>query len=260
MGFMGARSIFTAIAAVSAAVLVPAHASPWNRRDGALYVSTLANYYSSNTDVSRYSRFDNETYVEYGATPRWMIGGRVSYGTSISASGEETVAASGLNEAEIYLQRQIQRGAHSATSFKISGVRSGSLSRDAQLGPPAPNMEVEFRALHGRDIQLNPFKIFAAGEIAYRRRFGGDADQFRADALIGIEPASRLLLLIEQQSIVSLRNEAPGLADFDIYKGQASIVWRKSPRLAVVIGARKDLAARNIAPGAAVFAGLWSEF
>ena len=257
---MGERSFLAAAAAAFFAACAPTHASPWNREDGGLFVATTANYYRSSSDVSRYTRIDSDTYLEFGLTPEWMLGGRVSYGTSISDSAAGSVTDSGLNEAELYLQRQIQRGDHSATSLKLSGVRSGSLSTDAQSGAPTPNMEFEIRALHGRDILKKPFKAFATAEAAYRRRIGGDADQIRADTLIGIEPGADFLLLLEAQSITSLRNEDPGLADFDLYKGQVSIVWRKSRRWSLAAGARREFATRNIAPGTSLFLGLWSEF
>ena len=256
---MGEHSVFAAAAAFFAASF-SAQASPWNREDGGLFVATTANYYWSSAAVSRYSRIDSDTYLEFGVTPAWMLGGRVSYGTSISDSAAGSFTESGLNEAELYLQRQVRRGEHSATSLKFSGVRSGSLSTDAQSGAPTPNMEFELRALHGRDMLLKPFKVFATAETAYRRRIGGDADQIRADALVGIEPGSNFLLLIEAQSITSLRNEDPGFADFDLYKGQVSVIWRKSRRWSIAAGGRKEFATRNIAAGTSLFLGMWSEF
>ncbi len=255
---MGEKFLFFAAAIVAACA--PAHASPWNRKDSGLFLSTTANYYRSDTNVSRYTRIDSDTYLEFGVTSEWMLGGRFSYGTSITDSPAVSSTDSSLSEAEIFAQRQIQRAEHSATSLRLTGARSGNLSIDAQSGAPAPNMEFEIRALHGRDIILKPFKIFAASEVAYRHRLGGDAEQIRADALVGLEPVSPLLILLEAQSITSLRNENAGFADFDLYKGQASVIWRKSRRWSFIIGARKEISARNIAPGTAYFIGAWSEF
>lgn len=255
---MTARVISAAVFA--AAFAASAQASPWNRADGQLFVSTTANYYWSSTETSRYERIDSDTYLEFGVTPDWMAGGRVSYGQSFTQFSTGSTNDSGLNEAEFYVQRQFQRGEHSATSAKFSVVRSGGLSTDAQTGAASPNMEFEARVLHGRDVLLEPIKIFATAEAGYRRRFGGDADQIRAEALVGFEPSRDWLLLIEAQSITSLKNEAPGFADYDLYKGQASIVWRKHRRWSVIAGARREFASRNIASGTAFFAGLWSEF
>lgn len=237
-----------------------AQASPWNRDDGAVFTSTVANFYVAKTDDAKYERYDSETYLEFGVTPDWMVGGRVSFGTSLTQGVDFGASATGLNEAEIYAQRQIQRGAHSATALKVAGVRSGSLSVDAQTGAPTPNMEIEFRALHGRDLIVAPVKVFATAEAGYRRRFGGDADEIRADALIGVEPSADWLILLEAQSIISLQNERFGYADFDLYKGQASIVWRKSRRWSLVAGARQEFAGRNIETGTGFFLGMWSEF
>lgn len=256
---MGARAgiAFLTVACIAGS---PAAASPWNRANDAIFTSTTANYYRSNTPTSAYSRIDSDTYFEYGVTDSWMLSGRASYGTSISDSAAGRITATGLNEAELSLQRQIQRAEHSATSIKISGIRSGVLSTDAQSGPPTSNYELEFRALYGRDILLSPLKIFAAAELGFRERFGGDAEQVRADAIIGLEPSRSWLFLIEAQTITSIRNESPGFADFDLYKGQVSIVWRKSRKFSVVLGGRKELSARNLHPGAAGFIGVWSEF
>jgi hypothetical protein len=256
---MGNRS-FIAAAAASLVVFGPANASPWNRADGDLFVSTTADYYWSETAISRYSRTDSDTYVEFGATDDWMLGGRISYGTSISNNVAGTFTDTGLNEAEIGLQRQFRRGEHSATSFKVSVARSGSLSIDARTGAATPNMEFEIRALHGRDLLLAPIKIFATADTASRRRLGGDADQIRADTLVGIEPSKHFLLLLEMQSVVSLKNEDPAFADFDLYRGQASLVWRKSRRWSFIGGGRKEFSTRNLPGGTAVFIGVASAF
>ena len=77
---------------------------------------------------------------------------------------------------------------------------------------------------------------------------------------IGVEPTKRMLILVEGQSILSLKNETEGFADFDLYKGQASIVWRAGRTWSIVGGARKEFKTRNIVPGAAVFVGVWSIF
>ncbi|MEZ5895032.1 MAG: hypothetical protein R3C51_01410 [Parvularculaceae bacterium] len=255
---MAGRFFTACVAAVAACA--PANASPWNRDDGGIFLASTANYYFSDPPQSKYTRIDSDTYLELGLTDNWMASGRVSYGVSITDTAAGSFTDNGVNEAELSLQRQIQRGQHSATALKISGVRSGALSIDAQSGAPTPNMEIELRALHGRDLIASPVKVFATGEVAYRRRFGGDADQVRADVLVGVEPSRSWLVLLEAQSIISLQNEDPGFADFDLYKGQASIVWRKSRRWSIVVGGRKEFATRNIAPGVAAFIGIWSEF
>ena len=87
-----------------------------------------------------------------------------------------------------------------------------------------------------------------------------NADQARADVLIGFEPASRLLFMAEARTQVSLGNERAGGDDFDVVKTRASIVWRASRKWRIVAGAEKEFFARGVTPGTAVILGMWSEF
>ena len=256
---MGEQFRYCAIA-LAAMCATPAAASPWNRDDGRLFIATTSEFYQSKTPISRYWRADADTYIEFGITPNWMTGGRFSYGTSNSETLNGAFTESGINETSLYLQRQIKRGSRSASAVKITAARAGRLSVDAQTGIPSPNMEAEVRGLYGRDLLLEPFKIFATAEVAYRRRFGGDADQIRTDLLVGVEPTKRLLILLEGQSIVSLQNETAGFADYDLYKGQGSIVWKVGRKWSIVGGARKEFQTRNIVPGTAYFVGVWTTF
>jgi hypothetical protein len=237
-----------------------AAASPWNRSDGDVFLATRFDYYWSSTPISSYARYGSDTYFEYGVTPGWMLSGKAYYGTRISDSALGRQTKTSFGDSEVSIQRQIKRGAHSATAVSIAGAWSERLTNSARTGFINSNADVEIRALHGRDLLFLPIKTFAIGELAYRRRFGDAADQIRADALIGVEPSSRFLILAEARSQISLRNEAALGDDFDVIKARTSIVWRASSRWAVVIGGEKEFAERNIVPGTAVFLGAWSKF
>lgn len=237
-----------------------AAASPWNRASGDIFVASRFDYYWSSTAASRYQRFGSDTYAELGLTRRWMLSAKVAYGTSISDSGLGQFSRTGIGDAELGAQRQVQRGEHSATAISLSASWSERLADGARAGFGEHGADAEIRLLHGRDIATEPVKVFAITEVAYRRRFDAAADQVRADALIGIEPLPRLLVLAEARSQLSLGNQDPGGDDFDVIKSRASIVWRATSRWALVAGGEKEFAARGIAPGAAVFVGFWSIF
>ncbi|MEM6539226.1 MAG: hypothetical protein AAF668_16035, partial [Pseudomonadota bacterium] len=59
---------------------------------------------------------------------------------------------------------------------------------------------------------------------------------------------------------LSVRNETPGGADFDIVKIQPSLVWRFSPSLSVRAGGLFEIAGRNLSLGRGAFIALWTEF
>lgn len=256
---MAGRSTIAFIAAAMVAA-APAEASPWNREDGGVFLANRFDYFWSTTSISRYERYGSDAYAEFGVTPEWMLSGKLAYGTSVSESALGEAVRTGIGEVELSIQRQIHRSAHSATALSVAGAWTERLSGGERAAFGEREADAEIRALHGRDVILQPIRIFAVGEAAYRRRFGSAADQIRADTLIGIEPTRRLLLLLEARSQISLRNEAPLGDDYDLIKARSSIVWRASSRWALVAGAEKEFAARGIAPGAAIHVGLWSEF
>lgn len=257
---MGVRSTFAILAAATLAVCGEAAASPWNRSDGDVFLATRFDYFWSSTPISSYSRYGSDTYFEYGVTPGWMLSGKVYYGTRISDSALGRQAKTSFGDSELSVQHQIKRGRHSATAVSVAGAWSERLTDSARTGFANPNADIEIRALHGRDLLFAPIKTFAIGEFAYRRRLGAASDQIRADTLIGVEPTSRLLILAEARSQISLRNEDALGDDFDAITARTSVVWRASSRWAVVIGGEKEFAARNIVPGTAVFLGAWSKF
>jgi len=253
------RIIVAAIALFGCASM-QASASPWNRDDGGLFLASRLDYFRSATPASAYSRFDTDTYVEWGLSNRWMAGGKAVFGTAIIRDANGSRAVSGFGESDGFLQRQIQRGAHSATALRLAGVWSGDVTDGARPGGEAGGFDVELRALHGRDVLVSPFKVFIAAEAGYRHRLSGASDQARADFLVGVEPSRRFLILLEAQSIISVRNNDPGFDDFDLIKAQGSLVWRATRRWSIVAGARTEFAARNIDPGKGFTFGVWTEF
>ena len=257
---MGERGTIVATAAALACILAPAAASPWNRADGGLFIASRFDYFRSSTPVSTYARIESDGYVEWGLTDRWMTGGKAVFGTAFITDFNGSRTVSGFGESDAFIQRQLQRSAHSATALRLAGVWSGDVTDGARPGREAGGFDIDIRALHGRDILLKPFKVYVAGEASYRRRLSGAADQARADLLVGLEPSQRFLMLIETQSIISLRNNETGFDDFDLHKAQASLVWRATNRWSVVGGARTEFAARNIEPGDALTLGFWTEF
>jgi hypothetical protein len=257
---LGARFTFVALAAVALNAAAPAAASPWNRAVGGVFVANRIDYFRSSTPVSAYARIDSDGYIEWGLTDRWMTGGKAVFGTAFvtDALGSRTV--SGFGESDVFLQRQLRRGEHSATAVRLAGVWSGDVTDGARPGEQAGGFDIDLRALHGRDVLLKPFKIFVAAEAGYRHRLSGAADQARAEFLVGLEPSRRFLVLLETQAIVSVRNNDAGFDDFDLMKAQASLVWRATKRWSVLGGARTEFAARGIEPGEAFSLGFWTEF
>lgn len=257
-----------ACAGALAAAAGPAEASAWGRAAGEIYVSSRASFFHATADgpiapdlaAARFERFDSDTYTEYGLSRAVTLGGKAVYATSTYFDGTTTGSASGFSEFEGFLQVEARRGGRGALAFRLTAASPSSFDSGGRPGLVSDGADLEARVLYGRNLALSPVKIFASVETGYRRRLGAAADQIRADALIGVEPTHRLLLLVELFSSTSLRNESPGGADYDVAKIQPSIVWRLSRRYSLQAGLIHEAAGRNLMLGNAYFVGLWSAF
>lgn len=257
------------IAALAAAAsFSPAAASPWARQSGDLFVSSRADYFlaraskpaAPSLEAARFERFETNTYAELGLARTITIGGKVVYGTSNFFDGTTLSSASGFSEIEGFVQFEALRGRLGALSVKLAGAAPSRFEAGARPQLTNDGVDAEARILHGRTLALSPFKVFAAAEAGYRKRFGDAADQIRADLLIGMEPTRRLTVLVEVLSSTSLRNETAGGGDYDVVKIQPSAVWRASRRYWLQAGMTHEAAGRNLLLGDTYFIGLWSVF
>ncbi|MFQ5564034.1 MAG: hypothetical protein ACE5FO_10750 [Parvularculaceae bacterium] len=247
----------------------PALGSPWGRQDGAAFISTRADYFRARgnffvggpeQEEGRFSRFESNTYAEYGLTPAITLGAKAVYGSSWITNGVETRGGTGFSEIEGFVQTTLWRGRKDIVSLRLTGGAPSRFDTGVRPGLKNDGADLEARALYGRNIAAAPVKIFSAVELGYRRRFGDAADQARLDVMAGFEPSPRLLLLVETFSTLSMRNEAPGGADFDAVKIQPSIVWRAAKRWSVQAGMTHEAAGRGLVLGNTYFVGLWTEF
>lgn len=264
---MGSR-FWSAALALTATAVLRAEASPWPRDDGRLFLSTKANYFRATVDQTPagalgapfFRRFDSDLYAEYGLIDNLTLGAKVVYGDAVFFDGFAESHVSGIAEAEASVQYTIFCCRHGAFSVKATGITPTRFEEGGRPGVFSDGLDAELRVLYGRTLIERPFKIYAAAEAGYRRRFGDGADQIRGDLLLGIEPHSRVLALIEAQSRLSLRNEKPGGADYDVIILQPSLVYRAARRWAVQGGVTYEAAGRNLDRGFGYFVSLWTEF
>ncbi|MEO0398630.1 MAG: hypothetical protein AAF224_04310 [Pseudomonadota bacterium] len=237
-----------------------AEAAPWPQAPGDGFVETRSDYFTSTDAFGRFERFDGAIYGEYGLFPSLMVGGKAIYGTSRQISQTSQRSASGVSEIEGFVQYTVHWGDWDVVSVRAAGIRPASLSAGVRPEIAADGVDVDVRALYGRTLRDFPHKIFITAETALRKRLGDAADEVRLDAGLGYEPANNWLFLLETQSTLSLRNNQPGAADFDVLKVQPSIVWAFSDCCSLRVGGVIEATARNLTPGAGGFLALWSFF
>lgn len=258
------------LAAIACAVGLTgtAEASPWPREPGRLFIATRTDYFVATTPDpapgepgSRFERQDARAYFEYGLGDGYTVGGKAAYGAVWHFDGVAEGAATGVSEAEAFVQKQLIGDARGAGGFRLSGAASSRFESWPRPDMARDGFDLELRAVYGRNLSLRPLKIFVATEAGYRKRFGDGADQVRADALVGIEPSGRLLFLAEILTTISAGPvDDPARPDYHVVKFQPSIVWRARPRWALHAGAMRELWGRNLTRGDAYFIGLWASF
>ena len=261
--------MFLYIACIASALPATAQASAWSREDNRLFIISRADYFTSDLGLvsvagedvpGRFERVESNTYIEYGLTERFMIGGKVFYGTSWLTRGTDVETASGFTEYEGFLQYQAFRTPRHAGAVKLAGGAPSDFNSGARPSLESDGFDVELSGLYGRSLTFEPIKTFAAVEVGYRKRFSDSADQVRFLTTIGVEPFDWLAFLFDTYSVKSLGNDNPGGADFDVFKVQPSLVIKATKRFSIQAGVTEEIAGRNLSLGRTYFLGLRSEF
>ena len=105
-------------------------------------------------------------------------------------------------------------------------------------------------------------------EAGYRFRVGAPADQVRTDATAGITVVRNLTLMGQFFGITGMRNGSPirpnsnpnAQSDFDLYKGQGSVVIDVTRSTRVQLGWGNTIAGRNTGKGSTIVLALWRSF
>ncbi len=216
----------------------------------------------------RFRKVELNPYLEYGLTSRVtvILNVRIPF---LEYSNELNVQRSaGFGDIEIGLRRRFN-------SMESPTVFSGQLSvlfpaYSADVNPPPGNhqVDVEARFIVGRGVTIAQRHAFWEFAVAYRYRSEQPADQFRSDATFGIDLTPRLMLLAQYFGITGLQNGEPFLvgdnpnlqSDFDLYKGQLSLVLRMPHKTRFQVGWLDAFAGRNTGHGQELLVAIWKDF
>jgi hypothetical protein len=256
----GIVALISGVVAISC-LAQPAYASAWTRAQREAFVETRADYFRADlSGGGLFERLENTTYVEFGLTDSLMMGGKAHFGESWIARPTGSSRSRGVTEYEGFIQKRIFGDDTHVLSARLAAARPTRFEAGGRPGLSADGADIDARILYGRNLQLEPFKIFASAETAFRKRLGDGADQVRLDGTIGIEPLPRILILGEALTTLSLRNNEPLGADYDVLRLQPSIVFRINRRWGLRAGAGFEVLSRNLDPGTTYFIGLWTGF
>jgi hypothetical protein len=258
-----------------------ASAAAWPQPEGhGLEVLTFSWYQTGSIFTERWTRqplskdgrfFKHEVnnYIEYGLTDRITLVGNFFYNPTLHFSDQTSnVQSSGFGDQEFAVRYGLNSGS-SPMVWSIQGlvkIPTYTLSRNPP--PGLGQTDYEIRLLNGHGWDAYGKHLFWNVEGAYRYRTQFPADEFRLDATIGADPFPRWTILAQMFTIKGFRNgeliAIPGNPtlnpNFDLIKGQLSVVYRVTTALRVQVGGSAPVAGRNTGAGAGVLLSIWWDF
>ena len=256
------------------------YAGAWTQNPGHGQVIVTTSFFqtSQNFDASgtaqkfgnqgRFHQFVVDSYFELGLTRRSTLVLHVPAPFLDYSNVYGAQHSAGLGDVEIGFKRRFNSV---ESSWAASGQLTVAAPAYSALRDPSPGNhqeDLEARFLLGHGTAWSQHHVFWDAEAAYRYRSGAPADQFRADLTAGIDLMTRLMVMGQAFVIQGLRNGEPlsassnpnAQSDFDLYKGQISLVLNIGHGMKVQAGWNDAFAGRNTGRGQTVILGLWKSF
>ncbi|HYL38599.1 MAG TPA: hypothetical protein VEV17_21965 [Bryobacteraceae bacterium] len=215
-----------------------------------------------------FRQFQLNPYLEYGLTSRTtlVVNTFVPFLKFSNQYGSQSSA--GLGDVETGIRRRLNSSESPMPISVQFTVLFPTYPADRQPPPGNHQMDAESRLMIGRGARLLGHTAFWSLGGAYRYRSGAPADQFRSDATIGVDLNHRFMVMTQFFGITGLRNGQPlqiggnpnAQSDFDLYKGQLSLVTRLGPHTRVQLGWNDTVAGRNTGRGQTYLIALWQDF
>ena len=274
------RSLRVALFVTYGMAPVGLQASAWNQDLGHGQLIVTASYFRTSTAYDSSGKSEafgyNGTFQQVGLNPYLELG--LSHRCTLVVNAflpalkytniYSSQSSFGLGNIEVGLERRLNSP---ESPWAISGeITVAFPAYSAKRNPPPGNHQedLEARILVGRGATKLHRHVFWDAEAAYRYRSGSPADQFRNDLTAGIYVIHRLMVMGQCFGITSLRNGTPinlitnpnAQSDFDLYKGQLSLVTSITRRVRFQVGWNDTFAGRNTGLGQTFILALWRTF
>ena len=230
--------------------------------------------YDADGNVARFSyqgsfrQLQLNPYIEYGLTSRTtlVVNAFVPFLKFENQYGRQTSA--GLGDVETAIRRRLNSTeSRMPVSVQFTVLFPG-YPADRQPPPGNHQVDLESKLMIGRGVHVGRHTAFWSMGGAYRFRRGAPADQIRSDTTFGLDLSRRFTVMTQLFGITGLRNGSPltvggnpnAQSDFDLYKGQFSLVTRLGPHTRFQVGWNDTIAGRNTGRGQTILVALWQDF
>lgn len=253
------------------------HAAAWPQGKGRGQVIDTLSLYTTDTYFGpssgyRYripqlpfAKLENSVYAEYGWSDAMTIGLNTSYQYN-RLDSTPSVNSNGLSDTQLFVRQMLWKGEGRVVSVQPMVKLPSPWSDDPLLPTSTQGVDAELRLLYGEGFELWGLPHFYNSEIAYRQRMSDASNEWHFDETLGLRMTPGVMLLF--QAFVTVSEGGPGASgfavvnssDYDLAKGQFSVVTKITDALSLQIGAFDHTYGRNTGAGGGLFLSLWMDF
>jgi hypothetical protein len=248
---VSARTIvFAALMACTPTFGAPgwAWAGAWTQPQGeGLLIETLYGWtgngapWGGNKGVSQ-SRYDAQTYVEYGLSDDWTIYGQMAI--ERYQLGEPTPNRyTGPDYSEIGLQRKLWSTGQWVFSSEATLFLPGAHNPHAPAQEGNTGGAAEGRLLAGANFSLGSIPGFVDAEVGYRLRTAGPPDEWHGDLTVGLKPWPGWMVMLQNYTTISTASSNRNFPAWRSSVTEASLVVPLVDRWSLQIGAFESVLA-----------------
>ncbi len=216
---------------------------------------------------SSYQKTELNGMVEYGYSDDLTIGGAFFLQQVAAEQGARGIPkkANALIDPSLHARYKMPDLGAWVTSLQTSLTLPDLMNKQDQdiFGPR--QMDVELRALMGRNFDLFERRHFVNLEGGYRHRLEEPGDEWRFDSTLGIRVSDRHLVLLQWFETMSVdgvgsNSLAANSLNYDLTKLQASYVVSRREWVDIQVGAFMNVRGRNTGAGHGFLTSLWFRF
>lgn len=258
--------------------LIPAclSANPWVQPEGrgiailnGFYYSTAHSFDSDGqkTKQPRFTKYELNPYVEYGLNENWTLGASLFLQALSQESQNQGSSENwGLGNSELFACYQLYRAGRSAVSIEPFYALPARYGRIGEPRAGREDSDVGMALNAGRSFLFYHQEHFAALRMGYRHRLGELGDQLHLEARAGLRMNERWMLMPELLwtlpvgALDSARQSVAGQNDYDLKKGQFSVVYSLNEASSIQAGIFRHLAGEDTGAGGGALLSLWHRF
>ena len=181
------------------------------------------------------SRFDAQTYVQYGLTNSLTVYGETAF--EHYAIGEPTPNTyNGIDYSGLGLRQKLWSTGEWIFSGEATAFIPGAHDSKAPAQEGNTGWAGEARLNAGRNFAIYGVPGFFDAEVAYRLRTDGPPDEWHGDVTVGFKFTRKIMLMLQDYTTVSMSTNDPTFPAWRSSVVEASVVYALNDKWSIQVG------------------------